>query len=136
MSMFTPAVVWPDIETLAVQYLSREFTRLGADIFVSAQKHSTKPYQVIVRDDGGNPLSAFSASQRIGVNCFAPTAAENSELAAYTTAILNDWRDKDVTECTATLAYPVPNDAGEDRYLTAVIQIRGNRLRDNRNRSK
>jgi len=120
-------VIWPDVEALVVQYLAAKLLERGiGDVWVSAQRLTSPSRQVVVRDDGGTPLSDYRATARIGVNVYAETEQETAALAAIVTALLNDWRGGDpVIECSANRAYPVEP---LDRYLTAVLTIRGTRL--------
>jgi len=123
-------ILWDDMEATTVAYLSRALGArtepVTAGVRVSAAKTEGPDRQVVVRDDGGGPEGDVRATVRLGVNVWATTEDEASELARLVTALINAWPDgRPVVRASATRPYAVKDAAGPLRYLTAELTIRG-----------
>jgi len=126
-------IIWPDVEAITTTYLTTALAARDephtAGVHVGATKLPGKTRQVIVRDDGGDPIGDIRATARLGVNVWAPTEDEAAALAALVTALLNAWPDgKPVLRVNARRAFPVADKAAPLRYLTAELVVRGTTL--------
>ena len=131
MSTWPPTgVLWPDVEAAAVRYLTAALAArpepVAAGVLVTAHKADGVPRQLVVRDDGGAPVADVRATALLGINVWAPTWVEASELSAMVTALINAWPDgRPVVHASARRGYPVADEAGPCRYLTAELVVRG-----------
>jgi hypothetical protein len=130
-----PGIIWPDIEAAFITYMKAALAArpesFASGVTVSNAMPATRPPRaVIVRDDGGPPLGDVRAVARLGIQVWAMTAADCTDLAALVTALVNDWPDgTPVVKATATRGYPVPDESGQhQRYLTAEVWVRGTNL--------
>lgn len=128
-------VIFPDVEAWAITYLrgalaarSEPFT---AGVWVGNLLPQTRPQRaVLVRDDGGPTLGDVRAVARLGINVFAGTEPDVSDLANLVSALIGGSADgKPVVRATTTRPYSVTDDAGQPRhYFTAELIIRGESL--------
>lgn len=127
------AVVWPDIEAAFITYmkaaLAARAESYASGVTVSNLMPATRPARaVVVRDDGGPVLDDVRAIARLGVNVWAATPADCSDLASLVVALLMAWPNGNATILAASLSrpYPIADQSGQpQRYLTAELTIRG-----------
>ena len=133
------AVIYPDLEKVLVEKLTE---LLGAreepvaqDVKVSTIKPSpdVTPYPgktVVIRSDGGAELDHVRRLDRVGINIWAPTYAEASDLARLVTALLADTTGEAIKNVRITLHPIRVAEAGpeEHRYLTAEFVVKATNL--------
>lgn len=141
-----PAIVWPDMEMLAIQYLHPALQArpepYAADVTVRNTVPSEKvvngvpqdPWPasgrlVVVRYDGGPTTPDVRATARLGVRVWGSDEAEASDLANLAVALVRGWNDRTVKASRPTLPYSVTEDSGRPaQYFTAELTIRGRAL--------
>jgi len=126
-----PGIVWPDIEAAFITYMKAMLAArpesYASGVTVSNKMPTTRPARaVIVRDDGGPALGDVRAVARIGVNVWAATPADTSDLAALVVALIAAWPNgAPVIAASVNRPYPVQDESGQTvRYLTAELTIR------------
>lgn len=134
----TEVVVAPDVEAWAVAYLSAALAArpepYTGDVWVSTampvdpvtKKSYRKDRMVIVRDDGGPRLDVVREVARLGVQVWAKTDEDASDLARLVAALLWAAPDgKPVVKASTSGPWPVPDESGQPkRYLTAELVVR------------
>ena len=130
-----PAVLFGDVEAWAITYLKGSLAArsepFASDVWVGNLLPKTRPVRaVLVRDDGGPVLGDVRAVARLGVNVFASTLPDVSDLANLVSALIGGAADgKPVVRATTTRPYSVTDEAGAPRmYFTAELTIRGTSL--------
>ena len=128
-------VIFPDVEAWAIGYLRGALAArqesFAAGVWVGNLLPAARPKQaVLVRDDGGPVLGDVRAVARLGINVFAQSEADVSDLANLVSALLGASADgAPVVKATTTRPYSVTDDAGQPRqYFTAELIIRGTNL--------
>lgn len=131
-TVFRPSVLWPDVEAWAIGYLS---TALAAreesyaeDVAVRKDVGDTMPARLVtVRDDGGG-RTEVTRSSGLGVNVWASTDEDCSDLARLVCALLEASAGYGpVVACTGSYGpYPVPEESGKPhRYLSVDLIVTG-----------
>lgn len=123
---------FPNVETWARTYLRAKLTgrpESYAAATVDISVPSTIPARFVqVRADGGSDLNPVQAVARLGVNVWAPTEAEASDLARLVRAIFKAAAGTSpVDHVTTTGPSPIP-DAKPRRFFTVELTIRGSVL--------
>lgn len=130
-----PAVIFPDVEAHLIGYLRAALggrsEPFASGVWVGNLLPGDAPQRaVLVRDDGGPVLGDVRAVARIGVNVFAGTEAEVSDLANLVSALIGGAADgAPIVRAQTTRPYSVTDDAGRPRqYFTAELIVRGTNL--------
>lgn len=132
MSVMRPTVLWPDMEAWATDYLR---TRLAAraepyasGVTVGTRVPTTMPARMVtVRDDGGS-RGDVTRPTTLGVNVWAATDADCSDLTRLVLALLEASAGHGpVVACGGTNGpFPVPEDSGKPhRYLSVTLTVTG-----------
>lgn len=128
--MSTP-VVFPDAELWVCGYLQTTLPTYGySGVFVSNRREN-QPTAVWVRRDGGAALDQVREGPRLGVNVFAPTEQQATDLARTVAALLVAAPDGDpVCRVTQTSGPAGVADEGRAarRYMTFDLVVRGSEL--------
>lgn len=129
-----PAVLFGDVEAWLTGFYTAELaTRtepvtdgvwVGNDL---AKAPPTTRRRILVRDDGGPVLGDVRAVARIGVQVWAGTHADSSDLANLASALLAGAADgKPVVRVSTTRPYSVPDEGEQHKhYFTAELVVRG-----------
>ena len=128
-----PVVLFDDIELWATAAIR---TALGArsepytdEVYVSNKvPNPRRDRMVIVRRDGGGRLDAVREAPRLGINVWAMTDQDATDLARMVAALI--WASPDgnpVSKVTVTGGpYPIPDDSTQFlRYITAELISKG-----------
>lgn len=124
-------VIFPDVELWATDYLRTALASRSeeyADAKVSNAVPTTMPARLVaVRRDGGPELDVARELARLGVNIYAPTEQEATDLARLVRALLKAAPDgKPVCKVTTTGPSPIPDRSGKPhRYFTVELIVRG-----------
>lgn len=129
------ALLWPDVEAWAVTYLIAALAARSepfADgVTVRTQAGSTLPARLVtVRDDGGR-RDDLSRTTSLGVNVWAETDADCSDLARMVASLLEaSAGDGPVVACLGTNGpMPVVEESDKPhRYLSADLVVTGSPL--------
>lgn len=129
------SLLWPDVEAWAVSYLSTALDArpepYASGVVVRTQAGSTLPPRLVtVRDDGGR-RDDLSRRTSLGVNVWAATPKDCSDLARLVQALLEAAGGSGpVVACLNTNGpFPVPEQGGTPhRYLTADLVVTGTPL--------
>lgn len=119
----------PDAELVVSGYLRTALAArtepYAASVRVSNAKAGTTVRQVVVRRDGGPQRGLFDFP-RLGVNVWAATEQDATDLARLTQALLLDSPGTaGIVQATSLSGpSPVPDAAGPHRYLTVELKIR------------
>ena len=125
-------VLLPDVEAAIITALR---ARLDArpeysagEVWIGNVLPSPVPaYAILVRNDGGSFLGDVRATVRVGVNVFAPTLEDASDLANLTAALLQATEgDGPIRKVRVTLTpYRMNDETGHPRmYLITEITFR------------
>lgn len=112
------AILWPDVEALATTYLRASLAarpEAYADaVTVHRNLPSPRPMRAVtVRDDGGPVLGDVRAVARLGINVWAATDEDATDLANLVVALLLAWPDgMPVLTADPTRPYNVPDESG------------------------
>lgn len=131
-SVMRPAIVWPDLELWAIDYLeSRLADRtepFAQDVDVRNLVPKTMPARLVtVRDDGGG-RDDVTKSASLGVNVWAANPFDCSNLARLVTAFFEDAAGHGPVKAHLSTSgpYPVPEDSGKPhRYLSVDLVVTG-----------
>ena len=128
--------IYPDIESLIVARLKSGLSALsnpvasGVTVAVKKPAPDVSPYPakiVTVRADGGPEISrGLIKSEMIGINVFAGSYKDASDLARYVESIVraSNWGDIKMVETTMS-PVRVDNEATEEqRYMTFRIVVK------------
>lgn len=134
-SVLRPSILWPDVKAWAVTYLSTSLAvrsePFAEDVQVRTNVGSTMPDRLVtVRDDGG-PRSSVTRTPSIGVNVWAVTDEDASDLARLVMALLEAAAgDGPVVAVTDTFGpYEVVEESGKPHYyLSADLVVTGEPL--------
>ncbi|MDR2722987.1 MAG: hypothetical protein LBB54_04605 [Cellulomonadaceae bacterium] len=129
-----PATPWPGLTAAVVHYLDapdrlspafRDDVHVGdVKLTASALADLDHTCQVIVRDDGGEPLDDVRSTARLGVNVWAPSENIADRLAAAVRRALDAMTGgRPVLACTASRPIPIDGEVEPLRYLTADLII-------------
>lgn len=128
-------VLFPDVEAHLITYLRAALVArtepVTANVWVGNLLPKSVPQRaVLVRDDGGPTLGDVRAVARVGVNVWAPSEADVSDLANLVSALVGASADgTPVVRAQTTRPYSVTDDAGRPRhYFTAELIVRGTNL--------
>lgn len=140
----TGGILWPDLEAWGVEYLTRALAACQAIYPVATgvlvrnrvpteREGDTWPASgrlVVVRDDGGPWQGDVRAVGRIGVQVWATTGEDATDLARLVVALLGAAEgDGPVRRAQPSRAYTVTDDEGRPkRYATAELLLRGDSL--------
>lgn len=123
-----PAIVFPDVEMWATQYLRGALSAHGfPGIFVSNTRED-QDTAVWVRRDGGSPVNEVMEVARLGINVFAkgPDDAKVSLLARTVSALMRAAADGKPVCRVDELSGPSPvSDYLPRRYMTFSLTLRG-----------
>lgn len=133
------SVIFPDPEKTIVSGLvaaleaRTEPVASGVYVATKMPPASLVPYPskiVTIRSDGGPKLDEVRQFIRIGVNVYADTYADASELAYLVDALAEDLRGEQIKMVTTVLSPTrVPEDSEQEhRYLTWEIITKGSTL--------
>lgn len=128
-------VIFDDVEMLVTTYV-RAALALRVEPYTTGVKvgvtvPNPRPTRLVtVRRDGGPRLDVVRESARIGVNVWAGTEQDASDLARLVRALLWAMPDgKPVTKVTELSGpSPVAEDSGARRYLTFELLVKGSEL--------
>lgn len=131
-SVLRPSILWPDVEAWAVGYLESALSArpepYAAGVLVSRSVPGTMPPRLVtVRDDGGG-RGDVTRSSGLGVNVWAATDGDCSDLARLVCALLEAAAGSGpVKACTGSYGpYPVPEASGKPRrYLSVDLIVTG-----------
>lgn len=125
-------ILFPDLEAWLIGYLRGALSGRSEEYASSVWVGNLLPRDhtgraVLVRDDGGQHLGDVRGVARIGVNVWANSQAEVSDLANLTSALIGRCADgTPVVRATQTRPYSVTDDGGRPRmYFTAELIVRG-----------
>jgi hypothetical protein len=133
------SVIFPDpVKTIVsglVAALEARTEPVASEVYVATKMPpaSLVPYPskiVTIRSDGGPKLDEVRQFIRIGVNVYADTYADASELAYLVDALAEDLRGEQIKMVTTVLSPTrVPEDSEQEhRYLTWEIITKGSTL--------
>lgn len=128
-------ILFPDVEahlisTIRAALLART-EPVTANVWVGNVLPKPAPERaVLVRDDGGPHLGDVRGVARLGVNVWAGSHEDVSDLANLVSAIVGGSADgAPVVRATASRPYSVTDDAARPRhYFTAELIVRGSAL--------
>lgn len=128
--------IFPDVEKLIVarlkSALSISTAAYASNVYIATKKPApdVSPYPnriVTVRSDGGMPVvRGITRTERIGINVFASTYADASDLARLIEALMRtfNWGDIKLVE-TSMFPVRVDNQAKEEqRYMTFELVVK------------
>jgi hypothetical protein len=114
----TPAVSFPNIEALCVQFLASAFTARGDSVHVSTRMPSPRPERAVrVSRTGGGRINVGLDAPQVLFECWAPSDFESSELARVTRALVGTMESFG-SEMGSVVNYP--DGSGIPRYQFAV----------------
>lgn len=124
-----PTIIFPDVELWATDYLRTALAANGyPGVFVSNRRESQQA-AVWVRRDGGPVLDEVRESARLGVNVFAASEQEASNLARTVSALLRAGADGTPVLRVQQTSGPSPiADGAPRRYMTFELVTRGSAL--------
>jgi hypothetical protein len=126
-----PVVVMPDVEAWATGYLRDALAArtepYASGVTVSTTVPNPRPARfVTVRRDGGGRVDLMHEAPRLGVNVWAATEADATDLASLVEGLLLAVRAVDGIAAVSSLSGPSPvADEQPRRYLTFEITMRG-----------
>lgn len=131
-TVMRPSILWPDVEAWAITYLTaalaaREEPYADAVAVRKDVGKAMPPRLVTVRDDGGG-RGDVTRSSGLGVNVWAATDEDCSDLARLVCALLEAATGNGpVVAVTGSFGpYPVPEDSGKPhRYLSVDLIVTG-----------
>lgn len=126
-------VLFPDVEEVLIDAITDVLTgRTEAYVdgaWVGNKLPDPRPSRaILVRDDGGPHLDTVRAIARVGINVFAPTSSDATDLgnlvAALTGGLANTGPIRAVT--ISSRPYRIEDESGQARtYFTAELVVRG-----------
>lgn len=132
-----PPVIFPDAEAWAIGYLKPALAArtepFASGVTVTNKAPKTMPARLVtVRDDGGPRLDDVRKVASIGVNVWAASMADVSDLARLVAALLEAAPGSGpvVAHLSTSGPYPVAEEASEKphRYLSVDLSVRGEPL--------
>lgn len=132
-----PPVVFPDVEAWAIAYLKAALTArpepFTTSVVVTNKAPASMPARLVtVRDDGGPRLDDVRKVVSVGVNVWAASLADVSDLARMVAALLETSPGDGpvVAHLSTSGPYPVAEEATEKphRYLSVDLSVRGEPL--------
>lgn len=127
-----PAVILPDVKSAILDHIrSTLATRLepfAEGVVVKGKLPDPRPDRAVtVRDDGGNSLGDVRGASRLGVNVWATSEADATDLANLVRAIVAGSENVGpIRSATASLPAEVADSSGQPlRYFTAELIVRG-----------
>lgn len=132
-----PQVIFPNLESELIRCLKELLTKIDAPVasgvFVSVRKDDSKSSkQITVRSDGGFVRNRVLKEEAFGINVWANTFKEASELATYIEALLPlvPTVSNSIKNVSISLSATRINEAGttEQRYLTGTCLVKGQNL--------
>jgi hypothetical protein len=137
--MSLPAVIFPDIEKVLVAAIKNELNArsesYAQNVHVSTIKPAAdvKPYPsriVTIRSDGGPKVDWVRKLERIGINVWADTYADASNLARLIEALSVTLTGDEIKLSRVALSPTRIDEAGpqEARYLTLELIVKGSTL--------
>lgn len=134
-----PSVIFPDVEKILTVALKNELDNrtevYTADVHVSTIKPGpdVKPYPrriVTIRSDGGQKLDWVRKLERVGINVYADTYADASDLAHLIEALSVSLTGNEIKLSRVALSPTRVNEEGpqQSRYLVLELTIKGSSL--------
>lgn len=124
-AMSTP-IIFPDVELVVTGYLRTALATHGYPGMFVSNKRGTQTTAVWVRRDGGPTLDAVREAARLGVNVFATTEQDATDLARTVSALLRAAADGTPVVRVTQSSGPTPiPDSGPRRFMTFEITVRG-----------
>ncbi|BDZ40823.1 hypothetical protein GCM10025865_01220 [Paraoerskovia sediminicola] len=135
-----PAIIWPDIEAEFIAHMAPALQArtepYAADVAVRNrvpdERGDAWPPSgrlVVVRDDGGPTTPDVRATARLGVQVWAASEAEASDLANLVMALTGGWRSPTVRQSNPSRPFSATEESGRPKqYFTAELMIRGRAL--------
>ena len=131
-----PPVLFPDTAAWAVDYLGDAIDARGESYCTGVTVATKVPAQmparlVTVRDDGGPDGSTVTKTCSLGLNVYAATDADCSDLARMVAALMRAAPDDGpiTAHLNASGPYPVPEQSGKPHlYLSADLLVSGSAL--------
>lgn len=131
-----PAVLFPDVEMWATGYLRAALAARSEPVTDGVKVGVKVPKQrpgrfVTVRRDGGPRLDVVREAARLGVNVWALTEKDASDLAALVRALLGASAGEGPVLRARELSGPSPiaDESGQPRmFLVVELTVRGTRL--------
>lgn len=128
-------ILFPDVEAHTITYLRDALAArpeaYTSGVWVGNLLPQVRPTRaVLVRDDGGPTLGDVRAVARLGINVYAATEPDVSDLANLVSALVGGMADgAPVVKASTTRPYSVTDDAGTPHhYFTAELWVRGTNL--------
>lgn len=129
--MSLPVVIFPDTELLVTTFLRAALTTraepYAAGVKVGVTVPNPRPVRFVqIRRDGGPRLDVVREAARIGVNVWAATEQDASDLARLARALL--WSAPDGSPICKVIELMGPSPVADDsprRYMTFELTIRG-----------
>lgn len=126
-----PVVIFPDVEAWAVTWLRTALAArpeaYASGVTVATKVPTTIPARLVqVRRDGGPVADLVTAVPRLGVNVWAGSEEDATDLAALVEALLLSVSASDPVEFVRSMAGPSPiPDTKPRRYFTVEAITRG-----------
>jgi hypothetical protein len=126
-----PVIVAPDVELWACGWLRSALgdrdEPYASDVFVSnAVPNPRRDRMVTFRRDGGPRINIVEQQPRLGVNVWATTAQDATDLARLVEGLLLSVRDVPPVVAVSSLSGPSPvEDAQPRRYFTVHLITKG-----------
>lgn len=120
-------IVFPDVELELTGYLRANLPAYFPGVFVSNVRGS-QTLAVWVRRDGGPELDQVREAPRVGVNVYAPTEQQATNLALTVSALLRSCADGDpILRVRQALGpSPIADETGiPRRFMSFEIHVRG-----------
>ena len=127
----TTLVLFPDVEAWAVGYLKVAIAARAeaycSGVTVSNDRKGDTGRVVTVRNDGGPQLDPIRSVARLGVNVWAATNEDATDLANMVRALLLASPNGNPVVRARGQSGPIaiPDDVGPHRYLTVELTVRG-----------
>jgi hypothetical protein len=125
-------VLFPDVEAWLVRYLQDALDDRPepycTGVVVGIDLDNPRPARAVqVRRDGGPRLDAVRELARLGINVWAGTDAEVTDLAGMVRALIAACPDgQPVVKSTEQSGpTPIPDESGPRRYLVTELIVRG-----------
>ncbi len=140
-----PAIEFPDVEELAIEFLRPALAARTEPFTAAVMVRNEVPTEkvvngvpqdpwptskrlVVVRDDGG-PTFWVRGIARLGVQVWAPSKGEASDLANLCMALVGGWSDGVVRTTNPSRPFSVTEVSGRPKqYFSAELIIRGRGL--------
>jgi hypothetical protein len=136
-----PAIIWPDMESEFVAYMGPALSARPESYAQNVSVRNKVPTErdgdnwpasgrlVVVRDDGGPTTTDVRATARLGVQVWAPSEGDASDLANLVVALLGGWRSPTVRDSRPSRPYSATETSGRPKqYLSVELMIRGRAL--------